>query len=440
MPIGQAICCRCLRKITLTTTNGNIAVIALKQERETPRPTFPNAYNYYLDYYSEEEDHTFRVTKDTWENIHRSNNPSHRLAETELKLISLVSTLIERSPLECAYFSLEYLCTKLNITDRQLRTVRKNINHIFSSMWRKASMINGALKKNVYVFAYTPQGRSLLGNSTKHYKSVKVGSKLPTSIYKDEKNINNRSSESNFLQNSVSLISEESIKQEKVAKVIHLKQHKPIGNKRKKPTNANIKANKAKFYKFKQYDKPKSLSDHYPLGQEDCTRLQMDSGREFTLNAMNEILQDMSRKPKESKHQFPSKEAFMTYMSKVYRYEGRDAVKTSNSRFKIMARASKDEVIAYTTQTQRDEFMAAFEQAAIDFPTLENRFKAKIACTLPPMIGYNLLSTIKSISFSSNMLEIHLVNQLNIDHHKQAILKEAKAVDCKIDRISVYCS
>jgi len=105
-----------------------------------------------------------------------------------------------------------------------------------------------------------------------------------------------------------------------------------------------------------------------------------------------------------------------------------------------MARATKAEVIAHTTQTQRDEFMATFEQAAIDFPTPENRFKAKIACTLPPMIGYNLLSSIKSISFLNDILEICLVNQLNIDHHKQAIVKEAKAVDCKIDRISVYCS
>ena len=147
----------------------------------------------------------------------------------------------------------------------------------------------------------------------------------------------------------------------------------------------------------------------------------------------------MSRKPKESRHEFPSKATFMAYMSKVYRYEGRDAVKTANSGFKILARATKAEVIAYTSQNQRDEFMATFEQVAINCPTPENRFKAKIACTLPPMIGYDLLSSIKSVSFSSNTLEIHLANQLNIDHHKQAILKEAMAVDCKITTLSVFC-
>jgi hypothetical protein len=166
----------------------------------------------------------------------------------------------------------------------------------------------------------------------------------------------------------------------------------------------------------------------------------MNSGREFTLNAMNEILQDISRKPKESMHQFPSKAAFMAYMSKVYQYEGRDAVKTANTGFKLLARASKAEVIAYTTQSQRDEFMASFEQYAIDSPTPENRFKAKLACTLPPMVSYNLLSSIKSISFKNDILEMHLVSQLDIDRYRQAILKEAKAVDCKIDNIAVCCS
>ena len=154
---------------------------------------------------------------------------------------------------------------------------------------------------------------------------------------------------------------------------------------------------------------------------------------------MNEILLDMSKKPKLQGHSFVSSARFIAYMATVYRHEGRDAVKTANIGFKILARATKAEVIAYTTQTQRDEFMATFEQAAIDFPTPENRFKAKIACTLPPMIGYNLLSSIKTISFLNNMLEINLINQLNIDHHKQAILKEAKAVDCKIDGISIRC-
>jgi len=412
LPIRQAICCWCLRKITLTTTNGNIAVIALKQEQKDPRPTFPNAYNYYFDYYSEEEEHTFRVTKDTWENIRRNNDPSRRLAETELKLISLVSTLIERSPLGLAYFSLEYLCAKLNITDRQLRTVRKNINHIFLSRWKKATRINGTLKKNVYVFAYTPEGRDLLGNSTKHYKSVKLGSSLPTSIYKDENYINNRSRESSFCKNSKKAV---------VKKMV-------LGNLRKKLTNQE---RKDKIYspKFKQYDRPKSLSSHYPLSQEDCTRLQMDSRREFTLNAMNEILQDISRKPKESRHEFPSKQAFMAYMTKVYRYEGRDAVKTANLGFKILARATEAEIIQYTSHSERENYLNWVEQQAITHRSDENQYKAKLVGKLKPSQAYDFLSNLRTVYKNGKTFKISMVKKVELTPYSlDMILQEANAV------------
>lgn len=169
-------------------------------QHEAPKSLHLNAYNYYLDYYSEEEENTFRITKDFWQDIGRSKDSGQRLTETELKLISFVSTLIERSGF--AYFSLEYLCAKLNITDRQLRTVRKNIDHIFFSRWRKATKISGVLKKNVYVFSYTASGRELLGNSVKNYKSIKLGSELPTSIYKDKNIKKYRSKESKSYGNS----------------------------------------------------------------------------------------------------------------------------------------------------------------------------------------------------------------------------------------------
>ena len=209
-------------------------MIALQQERKAPRPTFSNAYDYYSDYYSEKEESTFRIVKDSWENIHRSNDPSKKITSTDLKLISIISTLVRCDPLEQAYFSSDYLCARLDITDRQLRTVRKNINHIFSSRWRKATRINGALKKNVYVFAYTLQGRDLLGVSPK-YSSTKSTDLLPTSINKDDKYKKDRSSESSFCKNSNS--------------------------------------SQAKVYspKFKQYDQPKNLGDHYPLTTEDCS-------------------------------------------------------------------------------------------------------------------------------------------------------------------------
>lgn len=368
-------------------------MVALQQDHGSPRPTFSNAYDYYSDYYSEKEENTFRITKDSWENIHRSNNLNQKLTETDLKLISLVSTLVKHDHLARAYFSLDYLCGKLGITDRQLRTVRKNINHIFSSRWRKATLINGELKKNVYVFTYTLQGRDLLGDSTKYYESVKLGSGLPTSIYKYEKHIKDRSSKSSFCKNSNS--------------------------------------SQAKVYspKFKQYDQPKTLGNHYPLTAEECSELQRRSSREFTLNAMNEILLDMSRKLKESKHEFPSKAAFMAYMSKVYQYEGRDAVKIATLGFKILARATEAEVIAHTTQAEREEYLAEVEQRAITNRSDETQYRAKLVGTLKPSQAYNFLSNLKTVCKVGDVFEVHMSqNVLLTDHLQGLILNASNAV------------
>ena len=413
------------------------------KEREldapNPRTIFSNAYDYYIDYYSEEEENTFCIIKDTWRNIYRSNNLSQKLTETELKLISLVSSLIKRSPLGVAYFSLNYLCAKLGITDRQLRTVRKNIDHIFSSRWRKCTKINGALKKNVYVFAYTLQGTDLLGVSAKYYESVKLGRGLPTSINKDEKHINNRSSKSNF---SILRKTNEQVESQKVgtkkeygvnitqtSKIIPLKQHKRALNKRKKPTNCEIKAKQAKFLYFNQYQKPKSLRNHYPLTTEECLELQSRSGRDFTQNAMNEILLDISRKPKLQGHSFVSKARFMAYMATVYRYEGRDAVKTANSGFKLLTRATEAEIIQYTTQAERESYLNLVEQQAITHRSDETQYRAKLVGSLKPSQAYNFLSNLLSVNKVGGTFEVLMAEDIELtEFSKKIILDQANAI------------
>ena len=403
-------------------------MIALQHEQKAPnpRPIYKEAQVYYNDFNAEKRSKKFTQKTHDFNFICKATNPNIPITRKEQDLLANINNIIKVSHKGLAYLSHAELSNLTGNNKRQNNIMRKNLSHILRSKWKKKVKIDGAVMSKVIIFKYTANGEVILNNPREYYEKVKAGTRVPISIYKDEKDIKDRSSvqahESNFLQNSKKAIAKKTV----------------LANARKKRTNQE---RKAKIYslKFKQYDKPKSLSEHYPLTTEECLELQTLSGRQFTINAMNEILRDMSRKPKESRHEFPSKATFMAYMSKVYRYEGRDAVKTANSGFKILARATKAEVIAYTSQNQRDEFMATFEQVAINCPTPENRFKAKIACTLPPMIGYDLLSSIKSVSFSSNTLEIHLANQLNIDHHKQAILKEAMAVDCKITTLSVFC-
>ena len=201
-----------------------------------------------------------------------------------------------------------------------------------------------------------------------------------------------------------------------------------LTNARKKTTNQE---RKARIYspKFKQYDQPKSLGEHYPLKQEDCAELQMTSGREFTINAMNEILLDMSRKPKESRHEFPSKAAFMAYMSKVYRYEGRDTVKTANLGFKILARATEVEVMQHTTQTERESYLNWLEQQAITHRSDENQLKAKWANTLPTNAAYNFLSNMRTVQKVGKMLQLLMDKEIELtEYSREIILAQANAV------------
>jgi hypothetical protein len=144
---------------------------------------------------------------------------------------------------------------------------------------------------------------------------------------------------------------------------------------------------------------------------------------------MNEILLDMSRKPKESRHKFPSKAAFMTYMSKVYRNEERDVVKTANSGFKILTRATKAEVIAHTTQAERESYLAEVEQQAITHRSDENQYRAKLVGSLTPSQAYNFLSNLRTVCKVGDIFEVYMSQDVLLtDYSIERILSEANAV------------
>ena len=133
-----------------------------------------------------------------------------------------------------------------------------------------------------------------------------------------------------------------------------------IPNKRKKPTNSE---KKAKVIYFNQYKEPENLAYHYPLNNEDCSKLQSKSGRLFCLTAMNEILLDMSKRVD---RKFCSKAQFLAYFAKSLRYEKRDAVKTDNINFKIKANITEE----HRNYAKRENFLSLAECKVHD---LENR-------------------------------------------------------------------
>jgi len=409
-------------------------------QHETPRAIHLNAYNYYIDYYSEEEENTFRITKDSWQDIGRSKDSGQRLTETELKLISFVSTLIERSGF--AYFSLEYLCAKLNITDRQLRTVRKNINHIFFSRWRKATKISGVLKKNVYVFSYTASGKEILGSSIKDYKSVKLGSPLPTSIYKDENIKKYRSDESKSYENS----NLDQDTNNNPGENLSISSTFSINtNDERKGNKLNVEERGFRNSNQKPNLPSKDLKQMITtLDQNTCDEIRSKSERpDFTDNFIRQTVLKLAKKTT-IKASFYSIKGFIAYMSKVMRYELHDGVKCSSEHFRFKVnideerleyeknqKAQKDNMIPFTTYQQRENYLNQIEDNAIRHRSDENQYKARIAGQMPPNLAYNLLTNLITVKEENDIFKLIMIKDIELtEHYKQILIDLAIGVGC----------
>lgn len=371
-----------------------------------------------------------------WDNIERVNQQNYCTKKTKylnkqaLAVMAAIVPKLERG--ERVIFNHKYLSSITLCKRRQNQNIIQELKIVLDIEYHNSVTHKGKKYRHSYEFLYKQQNQENI-SFTENSIGQFFARQTPPILYIENKDIeyirsNVQAHESNLLQNSVSLAPEEIIEPKDMSKVIPLKP-KPICNKRKKPTNAQVKANRAKVYKFKQYQEPKSLSDHYPLTQEDCSELQSSSGRDFTLNAMNEILLDMSRKPKEARHKFPSKAAFMVYMSKVYRYEGRDTVKTANTGFKLLTRATKAEIIQHTTQAERESYLNSVEQQAITHRSDENQYRAKLGNRLKPSQAYDFLSSLRTVKRTGSVFQLHIAKVVDLTEYSlEMILQEAKAV------------
>ena len=240
--------------------------------------------------------------------------------------------------------------------------------------------------------------------------------------------------ESNFLKNSKKTKIEENAKPQVAIfpkKAVKLK--KKLPNERKKPTNTE---RKARVYHFNQYKEPQGLSYHYPLTKEDCVKLQSLSGRDFSLNAMNEILLDMSKRLDK---RFCSKAQFMVYFGKCLRFEMRDAVKTGNDNFRIKTNITPIRVSRrigrkymlreINKRKQVEQYLAEVEQRAITHVCPENQLRARLANTLEAQSSYELLSNIKEFEVVGNTMRIYLNNPAELGYHeKEVVLSQVKSI------------
>jgi hypothetical protein len=149
--------------------------------------------------------------------------------------------------------------------------------------------------------------------------------------------------------------------------------------------------------------------------------LQNSSEREFSLNAMNEILKNMSKRI--TNRFFYSKKGFLAYMSQAFRYEKRDAVKINNTSFRI--RANLDE--AEQDIQKQEKYLTELEYSLQISP--EWHLKKKLASVLERSKAYNLLTSYKQLEIEEGgICRITLNKQIKVSEtDKNIILSQVQA-------------
>jgi len=319
-----------------------------------------------------------------WDKINRANKKVKPVRQKSFFLSSLANKLLSAVmgkliKGERVLLNHKYISTFTFVERRQNVRIIEELEDILNITYHNSITIDGKKYRYSYEFAHKEQNivnTASVENSVETFMSRQND---PLYIYKENKNIEDIDLESNFLQNSEDSQSTTNCRllkiqspEVKTALIETAKFKKRPANERKKPTNAE---RKARIYRFNQYKEPQNLKHHYPLIKEDCTKLQTLSGRDFSLNAMNEILLDMSKRRDNS---FCSKAQFMAYFGKCLRFEMRDTVKSGNDNFRIKANIPKEEAPRKTKMFEETEVKAYdLENRTTDgFQPLTNTIKA----------------------------------------------------------------
>ena len=413
-----------------------MAILAQKQEQEAQinQDQLGKLYSF------KEEKARYRKSYINWDKIKRANGKTIRekakhLSKDAKAILAPVIQKLEKG--ERVFFNHKYISTITFCKRGQNCNIIKQLESVLDITYRNSITVDGKTYRHSYEFAYykqviVPQEDNSTAQFIKRSDSLNPSYQASSDTSIENNNTesirsNVHAHESNFSQNSQEVKIEKNISPEIVpfseepVKPTKLKRRLP--NERKKQTNTK---RKARIYHFNQYKKPQNLGYHYPLTKEDGDKLQSLSGREFSLNAMNEILLDMSKR-KDNK--FCSKAQFMVYFGKCLRFEMRDSVKTGNDNFHIKANVTPINQKEITKTKQIEQYLAEVEQKAITHVCPENQLKARIANIREPLRSYELLSNIKDFVVLGGIVKIYLRADCQLNEFETGlVLSQVKSI------------
>ena len=405
----------------------NTALHIRKQEAQINQDQLCKLYSF------KEEKARYRKSYINWDKIKRANRKAIRekakhLSKDAKDILAPVIQKLEKG--ERVILNHKYISTITFCKRGQNCNIIKQLESVLDITYHNSITVDGKTYRHSYEFAYykdeiVPQEENSIAQFIKRDESLNPSYQASSDTSIENNNTesirsNVHAHESNFLPNleevKVKVTLEPQIAEfpKEPAKTAKLKTRP--ANERKKRTNAE---RKARIYHFNQYKEPQDLKHHYPLTKDDASRLQSLSGRDFSLNAMNEILLDMSKR---LDNRFCSKAQFLVYFGKCLRFEIRDAVKTDNDNFRIKANVTPINQKEIDKEKQIEKYIAEVEQKAITYVCPENQLKARIANVLEPIRAYTLLSNIKDLAVIGSIVKIYLRADCELSEHEQNVI------------------
>jgi len=351
----------------------------------------------------------YRKVQIQWEHIPRANcSKGKSIAEKATKILSDAYYKFQKQGY--VIYNHTYLSKLTKCKHEQNARLLRQLGLVFNIHFFKFKIIDRKIYRNIYIIQPHENTFEIL-NNTKNY----FAKKLSTTPQKNEdselkiiddnasKNspvyitnkiiINNNRSRANFCKNVDKLENTE----------LPLLEQQP----EPKP-------------EYRPKAEPKILNDFYPLTEELANEIRVESGRNFSLNAMNEILKDIAKRLTHCI--FRSIKGFKAYMVKILKNEMRDENKVNNETFRITANLTEEEKKAI----EIEKYLTKIEN--IREVSQEVHLKKKLACVLKPETAYELLKNYRGITVEKGTVQIKLYEHVELTElEKDIVLSQVKA-------------
>lgn len=386
---------------------------------------------YHINQDTRQKERSFDQIFRNWKYITRANNPSKNLSEKARKVLSNLYKMLITNEDDVIFIRHKLLSS---ITERQTQQNTRYLSElkdIFNIEYYQSVTIGDTDHLYGYVISFTDDGYSRIINPESFYNvstvkntSKKASQATEKEVMRHQKRVHITPKKGAIKDNNKDIINiSRSIDRESfltnslqtTEQITNIEHTEPIDLLESKDNVIAITPDNVKPIGRQ------ALKDFYPLTEEEAEDLRTRSGRPFTLNAMNEILKDMSSKCRETF--FLNKTAFLNYFARCLREELRDAVKTSQSTFRIQNNMDMKE----KEENSREKFFAEIEDCTST--TDDNMFKKRIIASLPPEVAYKFLTAYISGEREGNIFKIVLRQEIELtEEYKERILNKAHEI------------